>query len=356
MKTGKIIVYTLVALLILFALRVVTAPGVQSFIKGNIPREKHLTNVIIWKGIPGPEDMEVSYGQGLIFISSVERRGDSPKTGALYYIDLRLPLAQQAPVRLDIDYPRMFHPHGMSLREMGDQLEIYVISHREDGRERIEIFQARRIKDRVEVFYKDGITFKGPYNPNDLRVLPDGRFLLSHDSKKGRNEYFDIMINARKAPLSYFDGLHFIHLRHRTVMGNGIVSTTEGSRTIIYRADTIQKFVDKLELYSDVSGPALRFIKRIKLPSSPDNLSLDPQGNIYVACHYSFGKFIRHIKDPAQDAPSQVFKIDTNDKVSLVYADDGSEYDAASVAVPVGKYLYLGQIFDDRILVGEMRD
>ncbi len=353
MTRGRIILVSVLIVFSLIVVRLLTAPAVTSFFRGGLTMTRPFTSSVRFKGVSGPEDMEAIAGMDILLISSVDR-SDSKKTGALYYIDLRQPLSNQKAVRLEIDYPRDFHPHGMSYRILEGQAEVYVISHRPGGHDFVEIFLLRKTPQGIEAIYRDSIPYDGPYSPNEIVVLPDGTFFISHDGKKPAYRILPLLFNLHQAPLSWWDGHTFHTLGPRMVMGNGVVYQKIGGEEFLYRADTAGRYIDKYQLLRRDNLLRLRKIQHIRIPSSPDNLTMDDTGNLYVACHYSFGLFLAHVRNHAFKAPSQVFRISPAGKVELIYADQGEQICAASVAVMVEKVLYLGQVYGDFIEAGEI--
>lgn len=352
MSRSRPLLWSLILVLLLLIIRMLSSPGVVTWFKGSLPLTLHLLDYRTLTSIPGPEDIEACYPERLLFISSQADRSGPQTPGAIYLLDPE----QQSNIcrRLDTDYPPDFHPHGMSLLYTNGIVTLYVISHRAPGSSFLEVFQAARTNSSVRLshVYSTGIISAG--QPNDLRVLDDGTLVISHDQLKGRSLYPALLFNIRTAPLTYYDGRRFYPLPHRAVMGNGIVHRQEKGKTILYRADTGGRCLDKIELYFDKGRVSTRLLQRIALPAAPDNLSLDPEGNIYIACHYSFSLFMAHARDPQLPAPSLVYRLDTSNTLHLVYADPGREIPAASVAVPFDNTLYLGQVFGDFVLAGEL--
>lgn len=112
---------------------------------------------ILIDGSTGNEDLQLA-NDHILFLSSdnkqifprtpfsatVAARAPAIEDGAIYYIDLRLPLEQQriTKLRMNRSYPSSvepdFHPHGMSVSANGKYL--YVVSHGRTG-EAVFVFQ-----------------------------------------------------------------------------------------------------------------------------------------------------------------------------------------------------------------------
>ena len=349
----RFIIITSIALSLL-SLFVITNPVIGSYLRGNPPFSKTLSNVTFWNGVPGPEDMAIIRNRGLIVISSEERRGNGKATGALYFINLTLPVGKQQALRLSCNYPSEFRPHGLSFRQHNGSIELYVISHKNNGRESVEIFSLSGPNTRPVLKHIKTIPFNEPERPNDITVIEDGTFFLSHDSIKNKSALLNMLFSRPFVPISYFDGHAFHIITNYALMGNGIIHRVSGTNLIIYRADTLLNRINVLSLTKDKTSYRIISSRYIPLPASPDNLTFDKKGNIYAACHYSFSKFFAHAKGKSP-SPAIVYRINTDESVNLIYANDGKEYSAASVAVPYKNRLYLGDVFDDHIMSGIMK-
>ena len=91
--------------------------------------------------LPGVEDMQISYEDNFLLLSSDDRasmRDGTINQGHLYYIDLTN--ASFEPIQLTTDLKMPFFPHGISMIQIAAQrYKIYAINH-VDGIHSVEIF------------------------------------------------------------------------------------------------------------------------------------------------------------------------------------------------------------------------
>ena len=351
----RIVIIFMVLVFFLLLLRVLTSTALHSYLRGKLPFTRSLSSVSIWSNVSGPEDIEIVRDRGLLIISSEDRRGNGKAVGSLYAMDVTKPIAKQQPERLSCDYPPQFRPHGISLRKNGGNIEIYAISHRDGGSESVEVFSLEGPNNALRLRYLRTIPFNDHYRPNDLTVLNDGTFFLSCDSDKSKPAFLSMLFSLRFSPLMYYDGVDFHLIRQFDLMGNGITHRVENGKLVLYRADTLLNRVDVLVMKKDGQSYSVVSSHILRIPFSPDNLTFDEKGRLYTACHYSFSKFIAHSKGKSP-SPTLIYRVNTNDVSTPIYANDGSEYSAASVAVPVGDRIYLGDVFDSKILSGLMTE
>ena len=86
----------------------------------------------IYTNVSGPEDMQVDYTTGNLFISSTNRREggvDLPENG-IYVLNLD---SGTNPQILPTDYNGVFQPHGISLLREDSILYLFAVNHNNDG-------------------------------------------------------------------------------------------------------------------------------------------------------------------------------------------------------------------------------
>ncbi len=89
-------------------------------------------------------------------------------------------------------------------------------------------------------------------------------------------------------------------------------------------------------------------------PSGPDNIDVAADGSLWIAAHPKMFDLVAYASDPSKPSPTEVFRLATADGVPQsavpVYVDAGRELGAGSVGVAAGKSLFIGSIFDPKIL------
>lgn len=91
------------------------------------------------------------------------------------------------------------------------------------------------------------------------------------------------------------------------------------------------------------------------LATGVDNIEVDAAGDLWIGCHPQLLKFVAHAADPAKRSPSQVLRLRPKATggydVTELYLNDGQSYSGSTVAVPVGRRMFVGSVFEPGILV-----
>jgi len=300
--------------------------------------------------IPGAEDMEYSPAQKLIFVASDNRpqKGEKDKpSGGIYAFSPE----NNAPAHLvSPALPFPFHPHGLGLWEEDGNTRVFVVNHR--GEEStIEVFDwmgGQLIH--VRSFSHDVLV-----TPNDILATGAEEFFVSHDhgSRSHFAQTLEHFSRIGRGYLTRYDGTSFFVVDSGISFANGL--SYDGKKKILYLAAMLEKAV---RVY-DLSNPAEpKQIHRIDLPAAPDNLALGSDGNLWVAAHPRLLTLKSHSETHSYPSPSVVIKI-TNPSTAKAMAkevmiDDGKIIPAASIALPAAGKLFLGAIYDPRVLVCEV--
>lgn len=303
-------------------------------------------NVEIITGIYGPEDMEWDADSEILIVSSTNRRslnkGEYDSKDGIYFINVE----DNSFMKCVTDYASEFHPHGISLFSQDSLKYLYVVNHSENDNS-VELFQIQGS------FLKHLKTYTDPLmsSPNDVVGDEVGKFYVSNDhgnkSSKGK-----IVENYLRMPYSYilyYDGDRFKKALQGLVYANGVQLSNSGNE--LYVTHTIGH--EFIELERDRKTGNLKELKRKDLSMGLDNISVDKNGTIWIAGHPKMLKFGGHAIDAANFSASQVIKIEkekSSYKVTKVYENDGEQFSGASIAVNSGNYLFVGGVFDDKIL------
>jgi len=298
-------------------------------------------------GLVGPEDIEVDPDLKIAFISCDDRRavrrGENVQ-GAIYAYSLEKP---QPLINLTPNLPFDFHPHGISLYRTSDgSRRLFVVSHRTDG-DYIEIFVLKGMR----LHHLESVSGKLMTNPNDLVAVGPKEFYVTNmqgaTSDFGRN--LEKYLQLSWAYVLHYDGKGFRKAAEDLAYPNGIAVSRDG-RTV-YVASTLKRCIKVYD--RDVASGALQYRDEIDLSSGVDNLDIDREGNIWVACHPKILTFVKHAGDPSVQSPSQVIKVvpkEVGYDIQEIYLNSGEELSASSVAVLYKDRMLIGAVFGDKIL------
>ncbi|EQA44963.1 hypothetical protein LEP1GSC050_2950 [Leptospira broomii serovar Hurstbridge str. 5399] len=306
-------------------------------------------------GMPGPEDIAIDRKEGLLYVSSHERR-ISDQEGKLYVLNTVDPSPK--PIPLVVDYPKPFHPHGISLLMKGNTYRLYVISHVVPFQEHsIEVFERTSRPDQKSPTgtWKHIQTLKDPLltSPNDLFVESENEIYVSNDhGQGGKFRYFlDDLFRSARSEISVYDGKSWSSLGNPLYYGNGIlfIKRADG-KEFLYRSGFMDRAVFKFPVDRSSGKIVLGEPKTIFVDTGTDNLEADEKGRIFVVGHQSTWKFLRHLRNKDYPAPTQVFVINPDDTFKEIYANPGEEISAGSTAISYKDKLYISQVFNDYIL------
>lgn len=344
-RIGKILLGIL-GLLIVFVLYTMITTGFFRSIENQFDGE-----IVKKVKVPGAEDMQLSYEDHFMIISSddrASRRDGNPQQGGLYYVDLKNPLAD--PIRLtdDSNCPKPFYPHGISMIKLDStKYKIYAISHVED-------------KHTLEVFYLfgDSLVYDKALSdpmiksPNDIVAIDENRFYFTNDHgyTSGVKKLAEDYMGLRASNVVYFDGKNYKEVADGIAYANGINYTA--AKELLFVASPRDFLV---KVYKTKSNGDLDFVENINCGTGVDNIEFDEAGKIWIGCHPSLLGFSAYAGGGKPFAPSEIITIDykgENDyETEMVFLDTGENMAAATVAPTYGDYIFVGNVMDEHYLV-----
>lgn len=327
-------------------------------------------------GATGVEDLAIDRASGLVFLSATDRRAmragkPSPRDG-LYVMSLRdrYTVSGNPPVRISprsgrvppaiarlSGTPSDFHPHGISLfRGRDGSLTLMAVNHRgADHKTSIAVFEVVISHGDANVI---GLNEIGDIesdkirHANDVAAAGRERFYVTNDhgSSTELGMTIENYLLLPRADVVYFDGSVFKEVANGLVFANGIAVSHDGAH--VYVAETTAR---RIETFSrePFSGRLSRDAA-LDLDSSPDNIDVAENGDLWVAAHPKLFAFLDYVNDPSKPSPSEIYRLAVAAGVpqaaTRVYADQGHEIGAASVGAVEDGHLVIGSIFDPKIL------
>lgn len=302
---------------------------------------------VVYRGIYGPEDMDIDEQAGKLYISSSDRwstqKGIKTDDG-IWVMDLE---SGTPPRRLSITYPGEFHPHGISFLQADTTRYLFVVNHNPSGNfvERFVIRNDSLIHER---------SFSDPMLccPNDVVGMARDHFYVTNDhgSPSGFKRTLEDYGRLPYSSLLYFDGAQFTTVQDGLKYGNGVNVSADGKK--LYLATTTGR--DVMTFDRDAATGNLHLVNTTSLKSGVDNIDVDADGNLWIAAHPKLLAFVAHAKDSTKKSPSQVFRLvpkpDNSYAVTEVFLDDGTQISGSSIAVHYKDYLFIGGVFQPRIL------
>ena len=305
----------------------------------------------IYHNMPGPEDIQMDYLTGNLFISASNRRPDNTansKDG----IYLLATANDDAPRLLKNDIKSEFHPHGISLLRADSTVYLFAVNHTKKG-EFVESFRF----DNNQLFHLASYSSEKLCCPNDLVATDINKFYVSNDhgSKRGIMRMLEDYLRIPRASLLYFNGESFSKAAGPFNYANG-VNVSSDRKTLYLTATT----GNSLLVFSIDSNDELHRERIIDLATGVDNIDVDKDGNLWIAAHPKLLDFVKHVKDSINLSPSQVLKLspveDYNFSVEEIYLNDGSEVSASSVAVYYQNQLFIGTVLNHTLLRAKLKN
>lgn len=297
------------------------------------------------------EDIQVDRERGLAYLSFLDRdaayRGGAG-TGTVLLLDLNL--AEPAP-RAAMSYdPPGFRPHGLSLlTRAGAAARLFAVSHPADGTHTVEIAE----QDANGAFVPRR-TVRDPafVHPNAVAATGPEQFYLVNDrtAQSGWRQWLRVLTRSGDATLVHYDGARARVLVDDLAYPAGMALSADGTQ--LYVAEALAK---ALRVYRrDPANDSLTLERIVALGTAPDNLNVDAEGVVWIAAHPRLLRFLAHARDATRPAPTQVLRFDPRrpaDGAVTVYADDGGEISAGTVAASWRDDFLIGGLLDRKVLI-----
>ena len=299
--------------------------------------------------LPGVQDMEQA--GGTVFLAVASARGPGGTDG-IY----AMPLAGGAPVKL-AGTPKDFHPRGTGLyRAPGtDTLLLYAVNRRSTGRFSIDSFEVTNAGTTPALAAQGMIEGGLLINPQDVAVTGPNLFYVANGTA-GSNVLIHGLQTYGIIPggnVLYFNGTSFAQVADGFYGIRSLLLTPRGDHVIVGGLLSRSLTAFSREPFTG----ALTEDGTLVLPASPEKLSLDAQGQLWVAGHANLLDWRAMAADPRRRAASQILRISLMNGVPQAAeqaygsrGSDGSQIAGASVGLSAGKRLLIGSSLDGRLL------
>ena len=297
--------------------------------------------------VPGVQDAEIA--NGMAFLSVASARGPSAADG-IY----ALPLSGGGSLRKLTGAPADFHPRGIGLYRTpdGKGLFLMAVNRRSTGRFSIDSFEVTNPATDPALVAEGTIEGGLLINPQDVAMSGPGSFYVANGTA-GKNPLMHIPQTYGLLPggnVLYFNGMIFTQVADGLYGTRSLILTQGGSHLVVGGLLSRSLTTFSREFFSG----ALTEVGTLTLPAGPEKLSVDTQGELWVAGHAKLQDWRAFNTDPAKRASSQIFRVSLSGGVpqaaTQVYGNDGQEIAGASIGVSVGKRLLIGSSLDDKLL------
>ncbi|KAM9782504.1 uncharacterized protein ACB057_014764 [Neosynchiropus ocellatus] len=303
---------------------------------------RHLDNIEY-----GSEDITIMK-DGMAFISTGLKYPGMPSfsddPGRLYMMDLLHP--KPAPVELRIEGEldlSSFNPHGISVYtdETDDSVYLFVVNHPR-GESHVEIF---RFVAGSTLLHLKTVTHPLLHSVNDIVAVGVDSFYATndHSSPIKALHYLSIFLGLPGCDVVYYSPGDARVAASGFGSSNGI--NVSPDRRYIYVSDILDHEVD---VFERKDGERLQHVKSVNVGSLCDNIEVDPEsGDVWLGCHPNGSKLMPF--NPEDPPGSEVVRVkgilSRQPRVTQVYADDGRQLMASSVAAVFEGKLLIGSVF-----------
>jgi arylesterase/paraoxonase len=303
-------------------------------------------------GVTGAEDMALDTKDRLLFLSATDRRafaqGRASAGDGIYVLSLDHP---DAGIRKLAGTPKIFHPHGISLfRGTDGALTLMAVNHLSMTEHAVDIFQLA--KDGSALNEIGAIESDKLIHPNDVAAVGPAQFYVTNDhgSTTALGMQVESYLLLPRADVLYYDGMVFKEVAKGLVFANGINLSNDGGH--VYVAESTARRIQTFA--RDPFSGRLVQENAFDFPAGPDNIDVDARGDLWIAGHPKMFALVGYASDPAKPSPTEIFRVTTKGGIPQaaepVYVDTGRQLGAGSVGVAADKTLYIGSIFDAKIL------
>jgi arylesterase / paraoxonase len=304
------------------------------------------------EGVVGAEDIELDRADGVLFLSSQDRRPAADgtyKAGTIFLALIDRPDMQPSPL---IENDASFHPHGLSLfADAAGRKTLAVVNHTGAGDE-VRLFDVTDTPDdAVKLTLRRTVTHPLMRSLNDVTLVSHEAFYVTNDhgSETDLGRFLETWLLLPRANAVYYDGTEARIAATGFNYANGINRNADASE--IYIAEATGRALQTFR--RDMTTGALSHIHTLALAVGPDNLDVDAEGAIWIGAHPRLLDFLAHADDPKKLSPSAVLKVTPagdETKVEEIYVNMGEELSGSSVAIHHANRLIIGPVFDPKFL------
>lgn len=310
----------------------------------------------IFTNMPGTEDVAYDAVHHLLFISSSNRwastlKNENPLDG-IYALDLNDSL-NKAPKKILTTYSGDFHPHGISVLQQEGSTYLFVVNHNKTG-SYVEKFKFENGTLKHLKSYYNTLLF----SPNDVTADSDSTFYASNDhgSKTKLGATFEAYLQLPRSYVVYFDGHQYKKVIKGLRYANGVILSKDKSQLYVATATG-----QNIYIYNRYKDGKINLVHYIKTRTGNDNITVeDATGDLWIGAHPQLLKFAGHAKDSTKISPSEVLRLHKQKngvyKQTIYYLNDGNEISGSSVAYKLGNRVYVGNVFQHKLLKISLND
>lgn len=309
----------------------------------------------IYTNMAGTEDIVYDSIHQFLYISSSNRwasmlKHQKPLDG-IYALDINDSLNAN-PKKMLTTYRGEFHPHGISVIQQDGSTFVFAVNHNNKG-SFIEKFSLQNGTLMHLKTYANDLMF----SPNDVAAITDSTFYVTNDhgNQAGFKQTLENYLQLPKSYVLYFDGKTYKKVINKLKYANGI-SFSKDNNAVYVATSTGQN----VYIYKRALDGSLNLSHYINTHTGVDNVTIDNQGDLWLAGHPKLLQFTSHAKDSTKISPSEVIIIHKLPngiyEQTQIYLNDGTEISGSSVAFKFKNYVFVGDVFQHKLLKIKLTD
>ncbi len=302
----------------------------------------------IFPFFPGPEDMELDQSTGFIYGISFDRWAQDSLEHVQGKVWSISPDDVHHYTELSGSLPVIFHPHGMSLYREDSILWLFVINHIDTQTECVEVFI---ITGEQHLSHIRTISDPEIVSANDLVAISPDAFYLVNDgrSRDPMIRGWDIFMRNKTGNVILYDNKESRIVAEDLEFPNGI--NIHSKESLIFVTETIG---GNVRYFRRDNKNSLHLEQTIHLFSGLDNISIGPEGHLWIAVQPNLLAVNRLLKTPTYTSPSGVIRLTPTPKSTAwewKWRHDGHSISGVSVALYHQQQLILGSVCEPRIAI-----
>jgi hypothetical protein len=295
-------------------------------------------------GVFGPEDIVHDKEAGRLLVSCSDRRGGFIRPGTIMAYDLE----DESLKNLNVNLPdgAVFNPQGICLQTVDGEKRLYAISHRKDFHKRHDVWQFRvdgdQLVDARNIAVNAG---KNVTWPNDIAVTGGGTVFVTNSAHNALPcRVLTTMGLVKGGSLAMYDNGAWQTVDKKLAFPNGVWADARN----VYVTTSIGR---ELFRYDRVIG-GLENRRQLAWLRMLDNINSTDDGSLIIAAQQEKIWFALHTQHHYFRSPSLLYKakVTNGREIAPMKVPGIEKVDGVSAAIQVDDHVYLGSIFEPRLV------
>lgn len=303
-------------------------------------------------GVTGSEDLVFDARLGLVLGSSTDFRALSKGLDAAGFLFAWRP-GGSPPTPVPMDFTKPLHPHGLGLLARVDvPSRLFVVNHPRHDESTVELFD---VLDGPRLVHVRTVASPEFISLNDVTPIAADAFYATLDAGTRAatlGRLAETFLRLPWAGVVFFDGKTVRRVAEGLRYANGLAVSPDLTKLFVTETTGRRFLAYSIQPSGDVTLEAT-----LDAETGLDNISIGPDGALWVASHPKMLDFLGHAADPAKRSPSQVLRaafVGGRFELKELALDDGARLSGSSVALPLPEgRLVLGSVFERHLLACE---